>query len=64
MERVELYRHVPPLGENIPISVEPFLVEDLVPTEDKIEWALKRLKHRRSRGTSGMQAEHLKMWLE
>ena len=38
-ERVDLYRHIPPLGENIPVSVEPFPVEDLVPTEDEIEWA-------------------------
>ena len=28
-ERVDLYRHVPPPGENIPVSVEPFPVEDL-----------------------------------
>ena len=32
-ERVELYSYVPPLGDNIPIYVEPFPVDDLVPTE-------------------------------
>ena len=42
-ERVDLYIYVPPLGANIPISVEPFLVDDLVSKEDNIEWALKRL---------------------
>ena len=31
-ERVELYSYVPPLGANIPISVEPFPVDDSVPT--------------------------------
>ena len=36
VERVDLYRHVPPSGENIPVFVEPFQVEDLVPTEDDI----------------------------
>ena len=36
-ERVELYSYVPPLGANTPIYVEPFPVDDLVPTEDKIE---------------------------
>ena len=36
-ESVDLYFQVSPLGENIPVSVEPFQVEYLVPTEDKIE---------------------------
>ena len=62
-ERVDLYRYVPPLGANIPISVEPFLVENSVPTEDKIEWEVKRLKNHRSGGPSGMRVEHLKGWL-
>ena len=31
-EHVDLYSHVPPLGENIPVSVEPLQVEYLVPT--------------------------------
>ena len=34
VERVDLYYHVPPLGENISVSIEPFLEEDSVPTED------------------------------
>ena len=59
-ERVELYSYVPPLGANIPISVEPFPVDDSVPTEYKIEWEVKRLHNQRSRGPSGMRAEHLK----
>ena len=42
-EQVDLYSYVPPPGANIPIYVEPFPVDDLVPTEDKIEWAVKRL---------------------
>ena len=36
VERVDLYRHVPPSRENIPVFVEPFQVEDLIPTEDDI----------------------------
>ena len=36
-ERVDLYRYVPPPGMNTPISMETFLVDNLVPTEDKIE---------------------------
>ena len=40
-ERVELYRYFPPPGTNNPIFVEPFLVDDLLPTEEDIEWAVK-----------------------
>ena len=47
-ERVDLYRHVPPLGENTPVSVEPFQVEKLVPPEENIQWAVKRLQDHHS----------------
>ena len=62
-ERVDLYSYVPTLGGDIPISVEPLPVDDSVPTEDKIEWAVKILQHHRSKGTSRMRAEHLEGWL-
>ena len=39
-ERVELYSYVPSLGKNIPISVQPFPVDDSDLTEDEIEWAV------------------------
>ena len=32
VEPVDLYRHVPPPGENIPLYVELFQVEDSIPT--------------------------------
>ena len=60
---MELYSYVPPPGTNIPISVEPFLVDYSVPTEGEIEWVVKRLRNHRSELPSGMQAEHLKRWL-
>ena len=60
---VDLYKYVPPRGANIPIYVEQLLVDDLVPTEDEIEWAVKRLQNHRSGGPSGMQAKHLKGWI-
>ena len=63
-EKVEMYSYVPSPGANIPISVEPFPLDDSVPTEDEIEWAMKRLRNHRSGGPPGMQADHLKMWLE
>ena len=59
-EQVELYSYVPPQRANIPISVEPFSVDNSVPTEDEIEGAVKRLHNHRSGGPSGMRAEHLK----
>ena len=62
-ERVNLYSYITPLGENIPISVEPFLVDDSVPTEEEIDWAVPRLRNNGSGVPSGMRAEHLKWWL-
>ena len=35
-EQVDLYCYIPPPGENIPVSVEPFLVEESVPTDDEV----------------------------
>ena len=63
-ERVDLYRQVQPLGENISVPIYPFQVKESVPTEDEIEWKVQKIQNNRSRGPSGMQAEHLKGWLE
>ena len=52
-ERVELYSHVPLLGTNILISVQPFPVDDSVPTEYEIEWAVTQLHNHRSGGGVG-----------
>ena len=62
-ERVTLYNHVPPPGENIPVDIKPFMVDDLVPEEGEIEWAVKRLRNNPFRGASRMRAEHKKGWL-
>ena len=62
-ERVVLYSRVPPLGDSIPVTIEPFAVEDGVPEEEKIEWAVKRLQNNRAGGPSRMQAEDLKGWI-
>ena len=58
-----MYSYVPTPVTNIPISVKPFPVNDLVPTEDKIEWAVTRLRNHCSRGPSGMRSKHIKRWL-
>ena len=62
-ERVDLYSYVSSPGENILVTVAPSKVDDLVPTEDEIEDAVKNLRKNGLGGASGMRAEHLKGWL-
>ena len=62
-ERTELYSQVPSLGENIPLTVELALIDDLLPTEDEIAAAVKKLRRNRSGGPSRIRAEHIKGWL-
>ena len=62
-EREEIYRHVPPLGEMIPVGDLPFSVDDDTPDNEDIAWEVHRLCLNRSGGTSGMRAEHLRYWL-
>ena len=38
-------------------------MEDLVPTEDNIEWAVRRLREKISGDPSGMRMDHLRGWL-
>ena len=59
-ERTELYRRVTSPGENIPVTVEPTLIDDSVPTEDEIKAAVKKLRRNRSGGPSRILAEHMK----
>ena len=62
-ERVDLYSYVPPPGENILVTVTTADVDDLVPKEDEISEAVKKLRRNRLGWPSGMRAEHLKGWL-
>ena len=59
-ERVDLYSYMPPQVENIPVVVEPLPVDDSVPTEDEIEWAVTQLRNHRSGGPSMMRDDQLK----
>ena len=61
-ERVALYSRVLPPGDSIPIDIEIFAVEDGVPDEGDIEWAVKRLQNNRAGGPWRMRAEDLKGW--
>ena len=51
-EWVEMYSYVLPPGTNIPISVEPFPVDNSIPMEDDIKWAAKHLRDHHSKGPS------------
>ena len=62
-EREELYPAVPPPRETIPISVPPSQIDDSVPTEEEVEWAVWILRGHRSGGPSWMRSEHLQEWL-
>ena len=62
-DKVALYSRVPPPGDSIPVEIEPFEVEDKVPDEGGIEWAVKRLRNNCSGWPSRMRVEHLKGWL-
>ena len=62
-EKVALYSQVLPPGDSIPVDIEPFAVEDRVPEEGELEWAVKRLRNNRAGGASRMRAEDLKGWL-
>ena len=55
-DRFALYRYVPPPGENIPLTIQTFQVDDSVPEEGDIEWLVKQLHNNRSGGPSRMQA--------
>ena len=58
-KRVDIYRYVTPSGDPIPVGDINFLVDDAIPEDKYIYWAVHRLILNRSGGPSGIQAEHL-----
>ena len=62
-EREELYGRVPPPGDPIPINVDPFIIDDGVPTNDEIRERVRGLPNGRAGGNSFMRAEDMKEWL-
>ena len=52
-EQARLYSRVPPPGYNIPVTIDPFKVEDGVPSEAEVEWVVKRLQKNCAGGPSG-----------
>ena len=62
-DQVDMYRSVPPPGQTIDVRVQPLPMEDYIPEEKEITWAVHRIRLNRSVGPSGMRAEHLFQWL-
>ena len=62
-DRVKLYRHIPQPGQPITVRVQTFPVDDSIPEDKDISWAVRRLRLNRSGGPSGMRAEHPHQWL-
>ena len=54
----------PPLGSNILVALILFPVDDGVPEEDDVAWAVSRLHRNRARGPSGMRAKYLWSWIQ
>ena len=51
-ERVNLYRYMPSPGDNIPVFIELLPVDDSLPMEDEIKWAVTRPQNHHSGGGS------------
>jgi hypothetical protein len=62
-ECINLYMAETLLGALIPINVNPFAVNDNVPTDGEIQEVVKCLCNGRAGGLGGTRAEHLKWWL-
>ena len=62
-ERVEIYWHVTPPVQPIPVGLHPFLVDDSIPEYEEIAWAVRRLRLNSSGGPSVIRVEHLRHWL-
>ena len=44
-------------------SVMTANIDDSVPTEEEVEWAVRRIRGNRSSGPSRMRTKHLREWL-
>ena len=45
VEWVALYWKVPPpWEEGVPVAIDPFLVDEFIPSEAEVEWAMPRLQ--------------------
>jgi hypothetical protein len=61
-ERVDLYRKVPPPGNPLPIHVDKANIPDGPPSDEELREVVRGLRNGPA-GASGLQAEHIKVWL-
>ena len=61
-DRFMIYRQVPPPGQPIPVRVPPFLLNDSIPENKEITWAVRRLHLNHPGSSPGMRAEYLRQW--
>ena len=54
-ERVELYTKVQPPGDPIPINIDPFAINDEVPTDAEVREVVRGLRNGRAGGVSGIR---------
>ena len=62
VDQVRPYQHVTTPGQLIPVGVQPLLMEESVPEDGDIAWAVCRIFRNRSGSLSGMRAKNLYQW--
>jgi hypothetical protein len=62
-ERVALYRRVTSKGDPIPIHVNKADIPDDIPSDGELRAVVRELQNEHAAGTTGLQAEHIKVWL-
>jgi hypothetical protein len=63
-ERFTLYSHVPPPGGQLPINVQPFDIYNNILSNSEIREVVRELRNRQAAGAMGLQAKHIKVWLQ
>ncbi len=61
--RIALYGRVASQGDPIPIHVNKADIPDNIPSDRELREAMRALQNGRAAGTTGLQAEHIKVWL-
>jgi hypothetical protein len=62
-KHVALYGRVASKGDPIPIHVNKADIPDDIPSNGKLRAVVRELQNRRTTGATGLQVEHIKVWL-
>jgi hypothetical protein len=62
-KRIALYGRVASKGDPIPIHVNKASIPDNIPSDGELQAVVRELQNRRAAGVTGLQAEHIKVWL-